>query len=87
MLNNETIYNSYRNLLTKNQWIVLKALEINEEVEEPSSSIFLKKYNLFSPSSVMLAINSLIDKELLYEENNKIYVSDQFFAFWLKYYG
>ncbi|MCX7735962.1 MAG: ATP-binding protein [Candidatus Kapabacteria bacterium] len=87
LLNNETIYHSYRNLLTKNQWIVLKAIAINGGVEEPSSSNFLKKYNLSSPSSVILAVNSLIDKELLYEENNKIYVSDQFFALWLKYYG
>jgi AAA+ ATPase superfamily predicted ATPase len=87
LINNETIYHSYRNFLTNNQWHVLKAIARNEGVEEPGSAQFQKKYNLPAPSSILLAIKSLIDKELLHEENNRIYLSDQFFALWLKYYG
>lgn len=87
LINNETIYHSYRNFLTNNQWLVLKSIALENGVSEPSSGVFLKKYNLSSQSSVRLAIKSLIDKELLYEENDKIFVSDVFFAMWFKHFG
>lgn len=87
LINNEAIYHSYRNFLTNNQWYVLKAIALNDGVKEPGSAQFLKKYNLPAPSSVLLAIKSLIDKELLYQENNLIYLTDLYFALWLKYYG
>lgn len=81
---NETIYHNYRNFLTNNQWQLLKAIASDDGVKEPTSAEFIRKYNLKTPSSVSLAIKSLIDKELIFEEKGKFFVSDVFFSIWLK---
>ncbi|MFA6569939.1 MAG: ATP-binding protein [Bacteroidota bacterium] len=81
---NESVYHSYRNLLTNNQWLLLRAIACEEVVNEPMGSEFMKKYNLHSASSVRNALFSLLEKELIYQENNSYLVSDVFFSEWLK---
>lgn len=85
-ISNETefLYQNYRNLLTNNQWDLLKAIAGEGAVSEPTSAEFIRNYNLSSTSSVSLALKSLIEKELVYSDNDSYLVSDLFFSNWLK---
>lgn len=81
---NESIYHSYRSLLTSNQWQLLHAIAGEDAISEPTSGEFIRKYQLSSASTVSQALKSLLDKELIYTENGSYYVSDVFFSAWLK---
>jgi len=77
-------YKTYCELLTKGQLLVLTAVAKERKTSMPTNSEFLKKYNLSAPSSVKLAIKSLIDKSLvLKDEDGKYFVYDRFFSLWL----
>jgi hypothetical protein len=54
-----------RRLLTAQQWNVLTAVAKEGAVSKPTASSFLKKHSLPSGASVLRAINSLVDKEML----------------------
>ena len=78
-------YKTYCELLTKGQLRVLAAIAKERKSEFPTSSGFLKKYNLTAASSVKLALKSLIDKSLiLIDENGNYIVYDRFFSIWLE---
>ena len=81
----DATYKTYCELLTKGQLRVLGAIAKERKTENPTSSVFLKKYNLTAASSVKLAVQSLIDKSLiLKDENGNYVVYDRFFALWLE---
>lgn len=76
--------NSY-NLLTENQTRLLTAIAKEGNVKAPTSLDFILRHRLPAPSSVKLAINSLLDKEFLYHDMNRGYlVYDRFFGMWLR---
>ena len=81
---NETVYVNYRNLLTEYQWNVLKAIAKERKVKKITSKDFIFKYNLNATSSVKTAIKALIEKEMIYFENDYYYVADVFFERWLE---
>lgn len=66
----EDIFFNYRNMLTNNQWQLLKAVAHEGVVDSPTSKDFISKYNLGSPSTVLRSLKSLIDSELLYSAFN-----------------
>lgn len=74
----------FRDLLTDNQFTVLKAIAKEDKFAKPTSNNFLKKHRLPATSTVNSAIISLIQKEFLYKYNGYYYVSDVFFSLWLK---
>lgn len=85
----EPIFFSYRDLLTQQQWHVLKAIAFEGEAYFPTSNTFLKKYSLGNPSSVLRALNALQNKELIYiskDSEGKSYFSvyDVFFRRWVE---
>ena len=82
VVENESIYWSYYRLLTNMQWSLLKAISFEGCLKEPTSKEFTQKYN-FSPSSVKTALKSLIEKEMVYEENGVYFVYDHFLSLWL----
>lgn len=65
----EPIFFQYRKLLTIKQWEFLIAMAKEGTVEQVYSKDFIMKYKLGSSSSVRRIINSLIDKEMILEEN------------------
>ena len=79
----EPIFYNYRNLLTTQQWNVLRALAKDGGADEPTGSECLKKYDLSAASTVKSCLTALIDKEFVYRENNTYYVYDLFFERWL----
>ena len=79
------LYQMYCRLITERQLQVLRAIAKEGIVKEPGSNHFLQKYQLGAYSTVRGAILTLIDKELLYRNDDGDYrVYDQFFSYWLK---
>jgi hypothetical protein len=84
LLENESYYLEYKNLLPAQQWNLLTAIAKERGVKSVTSMSFVKKYNLTAPSSIKNSIDSLIEKDMIYRENEKYYVYDLFFSKWLE---
>lgn len=73
----ELLFFSYRNMLTQNQWQLLKAIAKENVVYQPTSREFLKNYGLGSSASVLRSLSALINNEIVYndfdEDGNKYY--------------
>ena len=85
----EYVFFGYREMLTKQQWILLKAIALMGEVYSLTSKDFIQKYRLGSPSTVNRSINSLLKKEVIYREYNndgKLFYSvyDVLFQRWIQ---
>lgn len=80
----ETIYQTTLSLLTNNQAELLKAVATEGCVKSINANDFLKKHRLKTPSSVNVALKSLLNKELLYDSPDGYIVYDRFFGKWLK---
>lgn len=82
----EPEYVNYRNLLTSHQFRLLIAFAAEGAVEMPTSGAFIRKYDLNSASSVTTSLKSLLEKEMIVNENGKWMVYDVFFSRWLGYH-
>ena len=80
---NEPVYASYLNLLTPTQYRVLKAIALNDGIENPLSKEFLSRYDLGAASSVSQAIKSLSDKEFVFFSKGRYRLNDVFLAQWI----
>jgi len=80
----EDDYRKMLSLLTNNQAQVLRAVAKEKVVEAPTSTAFLKKYNLPAMSSVKRVIDFLMDKEYIYHTNDGYIIYDRFMAIWLQ---
>lgn len=80
----ETIYQTNLNLLTNNQVDLLKAIATEGCVKSVNAGDFIKKYHLKTPSSVNVALKSLLNKEIIYNTPDGYIVYDRFFGKWLK---
>lgn len=84
LLENEALYYNYRSLLTEHQWKLVKAIAKEEGIDEVTSGRFIKENNLNNHSTVRRGIQALLDKEMIYKENEGYYVYDLFFSKWLE---
>jgi AAA+ ATPase superfamily predicted ATPase len=82
---NEPVYGNYLNLLTSMQYRVLKAVALNNGIENPTSKEFLSKYDLGAASSVSQAIKSLSDKEFIFQSGSGYRLNDVFLGQWIIY--
>lgn len=80
----ETVYQSSLTLLTNNQVDLLKAIAMEGCVKTINANDFIKKHHLKTPSSVNVALKSLLNKELIYNTQEGYIVYDRFFGKWLK---
>lgn len=83
----EMVFFSFRNMLTKNQWKMLQAIATEGRVFRPTALSFLRKYELGTSASALRAIKKLYDSELLYKDydtDGKEYYSvyDVYFKRW-----
>ena len=76
-------YREILNNLTLKQKQVLQAIAREGKAQAINSGTFIRKYNLPSASSVQSAVKPLIDKEIVYRDNDVYTVYDKFFAHWL----
>ncbi len=89
MQRNESIYYQYRNLLTATQWHLLKAIAKDEMVYQPYAKEFINKHKLDSSSIVKRSLDSLLEKEMIYQETNMegsyYAVYDKFLMRWMQW--
>jgi hypothetical protein len=84
----EPLFFHYRNLLTPIQWKLLKAIAREGRVYQPNSKAFIEKHNVGTPSNIQRAIESLLNKEMIYKGNNTtgsfFSVYDVFLSRWME---
>ncbi|MEI7596637.1 MAG: ATP-binding protein [Bacteroidota bacterium] len=73
----ETVFLTYRNMLTKPQWKLLEAIALEGIVEQVTSKTFIEKHKLGSSATVLRSLKTLLDDELIYYDfdinGNKFY--------------
>lgn len=88
----ELVFINYRDLLTNQQWQLLKAIAAAEIVFTPTSKDFIRKFHLGSPATVLRSLKSLTGSELIYSdytpEGKPFYgVYDILFQRWVQNYS
>ncbi len=66
----EFVFFAYREMLTKPQWELLKAIAAEVKVYQPTSSEFVSSHLLGNPATVLRSLKSLQGKELIYHETD-----------------
>lgn len=66
----EFIFYSYREMLTKPQWNLLKALAAEGMVYQPTSAAFIADHTLGNPATVLRSLKSLQKMELVHRETD-----------------
>ncbi len=64
----EYIFFEYRDLLTSQQWNLLKAIAREGKVKAPTSKEFLIESGIGSPATVRRSLDSLLKKEMIYKD-------------------
>lgn len=83
LMENESTFYNYRNLMTDNQWNLVKAIAREKGVKKLTSAEFLQKHSLGTPSSVQRSTKALMDAEFIFHWKGEYHVYDQFFAQWM----
>ena len=78
------VFQTYRRLLTSNQWLLLRGIARERGAKLVMGGEFVRKYGLGSSSSVQTALDALYDKELIYEEDNRLFPEDVALSRWLE---
>lgn len=78
--NYETLFSQ----ISEKQRTLLVAITFEGTAQAITSGAFIKKYHLWSASSVMSAAKGLLDKDFITQEGGAYMVYDQFFALWLR---
>ena len=68
--------------MSERQRIVFTAIAMEGKAHNVTGGAFIKKYQLWSASSVMSAIKALLDKDFVTQEGSAYIVYDHFFALW-----
>lgn len=71
------------NLLSSYQLKLLKAIANEGKASKITSKEFIDKYNLNAPSSVKTAINSMLEKEIIYRSQNSYEIQNKLFEIYL----
>ena len=85
----EIIFFKYRDLLSKQQWLLLKAIALEGMVYAPTSKDFVAAHRLGSPATVLRSLQALQKKEMIYsdydrEGRNYYSVYDVLFRRWME---
>lgn len=85
----QPVFLGYRDILTHEQWKLLKAIAYNGEAYSLTSKDFIQKYTLGSSATVLRSIKSLRDKSFVYskyDSDGKLYYSvyDILFQRWIQ---
>ncbi len=84
ILEKSPYYSELPELLSRHQFILLKAIAKQGTVANPTSSDFLLKSGINSASSMHRLVNSLLDKQLILKEDEAYRLYDVFLEYYLK---
>jgi len=68
LMDQEIVFFGYRNILTRNQWQLLKAIAQEGKVFKPTGKEFLGRYGFLNSASVLRSLQSLIKFELIFRD-------------------
>lgn len=77
-------YETQLSQMSEKQRIVFRAIVAEGKAKNVTGGTFIKKYRLWSASSVMSALKALLDKDFVTQEDEAYIPYDQFFALWLQ---
>lgn len=77
-------YETLLMFLTNNQIALLKAIAQENVVAQPLGNSFILQHSLPSASSISKTLNTLKDKDLIYQTPNGYIIYDRFFSLWLQ---
>ena len=77
-------YKRWCELLPDGSLRLLKAVAREGVAQDLTSAAFITRHNLRAPSSVSMALERLLDKEMLCRKDDGYMVYDQLFGLWLK---
>lgn len=87
LVQNEPVFFQYRNMLTPNQWAMLRAIAREGKMIKPNSKEIVNRYRLGPSSVIQRSMEALLSKEMIYSKEThegKYYcVYDCFLARWL----
>jgi uncharacterized protein len=66
----EYVFFGYRDVLTKHQWKLLRAIAHEGEASSLTSKEFVQKHTLGSPATVLRSLDSLQKKNLIFSQHN-----------------
>lgn len=88
IIEHEPLFFQYRNLLTPIQWKLLVAIAKEGKVYQPNAKGFIERFRIGTPSNIQRAIESLLNKEMIYRNNDKTgtfySVYDLFLSRWME---
>ncbi len=76
-------YETQYSQMTERQRLMISVIAHEGTAANITGGAFIKKYHLWSPSSVMSAVKGLMEKDYVTHERNGYLVYDEFFALWL----
>lgn len=81
---NSEHYETLFSQISEKQRQAFLAIASERRAKKVTSSQFVHKYRLSSPSSVISAIRGLLDKDFITQEKDEYYIYDRFFQLWLE---
>lgn len=85
IIEKSVFYSELPELLTKQQFSVLKGVAKSGTVSNPNSAAFMEIAKIRNSSSMFRAINSLLDKQLIIKDEDTLRLYDVFLEHYLKY--
>ena len=76
-------YETQLSQMSERQRTLFRAITAEGQAKNITGGAFIKKYRLWSASSVMSAAKALLEKDFITQEQGAYVVYDQFFALWL----
>ena len=76
-------YETLLGQMSEKQRTLFRAIVMEGRARNITSGAFIKKYRLWSASSVASALKGLLDKDFVMQESGAYMAYDQFFALWL----
>lgn len=83
----EDYYVNYKKILPEFQWKLMRAIALENGATGMTSKNFIQNYELSTHGTIQTALKSLIEKEMVIEDDNKYYIQDVFLEKWLQKRG
>jgi hypothetical protein len=78
------LYSAAWDSLSLHQRRLLKAVALEGEVQAPTASDFIRRYNLAAPTSVQRSVERLIERDILDKQETGLVFTDTFMKYWIR---
>ena len=82
----ERLFLQIKKLLSDYQWKLLRAIAVDKDAIQITSTNFIKKYELNAPSSVKTAVTALQEKGLIIKSDNTYKLTNVILSRWIEFH-